>query len=326
MPDALLERLTYTPKSSRIGPIPWPAGKAPTPQRLNREPTGPVPKADVIVVTYTAAEHQAMADVLTPGLELDSWCNYAEDFASYKPDLTWRSPAKEVGRLGEYAVTAIGDKTVLCFHSQLHLATDSETLPFQRLLATLIQETGCELLIDTGTAGGIGADVVEGDTVVGQNLVFDCTGFLKSEPYAHESFACTFDTSSIDFSQAESLMAANAHLLKPEASRNPIVWKADVITCDSFLFDMVGDPFHLETYDSGAAKVEEMDAATIGLTAHTLGSAMPKFTSLRSVSDPQMPAGTVTEEKAAAGIVYQKYGYAAQASTLCAVWQVIASL
>jgi hypothetical protein len=320
--------LTPSPMAGKLKPIPFPPDYAPHFQRINREPSGPLPQADAVVCTYTAAEHQAMADVLSPGLYQENWNYYSEDFASYLPDLTYRSPAKEVRRLGEYAVTIIGEKVVLLFHSQCHLATDSSALPLRRLFAQIIRETGCSLFVDTGTAGGIGPNVVEGDTVVGQNLVFDCTSFLKDEPYAHESFPCTYPTAGIDWTQAEALMAVNAGQLRPEATRAPKVWTADVITCDSFLFDAVGDPFSLETYDEGRALVEEMDCSVLGLTAQDLGDAMPKYTSLRSVSDPQMPAlpGGVKAEEAAAQRVYDQYGYAAQCATLCAVWQVIADM
>lgn len=327
--DPLYLRLTTpSPMAGKLKVIPFPPAYAPHFQRINREPSGPLPQADAVVCTYTAAEHQALADVLSPGLYQENWNYYSHDFASYANDWTWRSPAKEVRRLGEYAVVIVGEKVVLLYHCQAHVATDSSALPIRRLFEQIIQETGCTTWIDTGTAGGIGPNVVEGDTVVGQNLVFDCTSFLKNESYAHESFPCTYPTADIDWTQAEALMAVNAAQLRPEATRAPKVWTADVITCDSFLFDAVGDPFGLETYDEGRALCEEMDCAVLGLCEQDLGMAMPKFTSLRSVSDPQMPElpGGVEAEKALASKVYDQFGYAAQCATLCAVWQVIADL
>ena len=310
-----------------LTPIPWPKGTIPVvvPNHFNGD--GPLPKADVVVCTYTKAEGQALADVLSPELELSNWTPYKQNFSSYLPDLTWRSPAKEAKCLGQYALVDIGSKRVLLFRSELHLATDSKALPLRRLWNQMIDETSCSVWIDTGTAGGIGSEVVEGDTVVAANLMFDCTGQFKSEPWAHQSFKTTLDVSGVDWEAAEQLMTVNARMLRPEASRDPKVWHADVITCDSFLFDDVEDSFGLQTYDNGAAQAEEMDSATICLCGEDQGDKMPKYISLRSISDPQMPRGSSVEaEKRAASQIYLKYGYAAQVATLIAVHQVIASL
>lgn len=49
-------------------PIPWPDSLAPTPVTIDPQPldTDPLPTADVLVVTYTVAEGEALADVLAP--------------------------------------------------------------------------------------------------------------------------------------------------------------------------------------------------------------------------------------------------------------------
>lgn len=327
MTDRVLGRLSYEPSEKELMPIPWPEGLAPTLVKSDHWTGDPLVKVDVLVVTWTSAEWMALADVLSPGREKGEWQAYGRNWGEFEPHLTDRSPAKEAKCLGEYTYVTIADKLVCLFHSQLHMDTDDETVPLIALWQQLITEAQPELVIDTGTAGGIGASVVEGDTVVGQNLVFNCTGRLKEKPWAHESFACTYETASIDFSQAQELMKVNAGQLRPEATRDPEVWKADVITCDSFLFDAVGDPFGLETYDDGKALVEEMDAATLALACQNLTSGVPKFTSLRSVSDPQIPdLGSIEKEEQDASNIYEKYGYAAQCATLLAVWQVIVGL
>jgi hypothetical protein len=337
MTDPLLTRLTtLAPEEirARLTPISWPSGLAPKVVVMNRDPNGPLPKVDVIISTYTAAEGQALADVLSPGLGLERWTPYRHFFSEYEADLTWRSPARESKCLGQYAVVTIGTKTVLLFRNELHLATDSPALPLRRCWAQMIHEATPSHWIDTGTAGGIGSSIVEGDGVVAQSIRFDCTGRFKNEPWAQEAYACTLPTSSIDFSLAEKLMAENAELLRPEATRNPSVVLGDVLTCDAFLFDDVEDTYALRTYDT-AALAEEMDAAVLGLVAQDLaigaptacGCPMPLFTSVRSASDPQMPnLGSVKKEKALAASVYLKYGYAAQVATLCAVWQLVTAL
>ena len=53
----------------------WPAGFAPTPQPINPSPlpSDPLPQADVLVVTWTVAEVEALADTLTPGTNRQKW-------------------------------------------------------------------------------------------------------------------------------------------------------------------------------------------------------------------------------------------------------------
>ena len=57
--------------SRALLPIEWPSGLEPTPVPLAVEPAtdDPLPRADVLVVTWTAAEWRALADVLTPGVD-----------------------------------------------------------------------------------------------------------------------------------------------------------------------------------------------------------------------------------------------------------------
>jgi hypothetical protein len=48
-----------------------------------------------VVVTWTVAEAQALADVLTPGMPSTSWKPYAHRWTSYEGQLKGRSPARE---------------------------------------------------------------------------------------------------------------------------------------------------------------------------------------------------------------------------------------
>lgn len=326
MADALLERLTFSAPDevrSKFIPLDYPADAKPKLVSVPRDPNASMPEVDTVVCMWTAAEKQAVADVFNA--PEDEWNFYAKDFASYEDELTGRSPAKEAKRLAEYAVETIDGRRVALVHSQLHLATDSTKLPLRRLIAQIIRDTGCKNWIDTGTSGGIGSRVVVGDTVAAGNLIFDCTGDFKNESFAHQSFPTTM-TLPEEWSAAIAMMSVNAGLLRPQTTRELKVWNADVITCDSFLFDMVGDPFGLEKYDGGRALAEEMDASVLGLVAQDLGDAMPQYASLRSVSDPRMPGGTIQAAKKAASKIYDDFGYAAQVPTSVAVGFLISSL
>ena len=133
--------------------------------------------------------------------------------------------------------------------------------------------------------------------------------------------------SGVDFSVAELLMKANAEALRPVATRDPKVWRGDVLTTDFFAEDTSTNAFGLQTIDTSARAVE-MDAAVLGLVAEDVGSAMPAYCSLRSASDPQIQANGrgLQEMEKEASEIYERDGYAAQVATLCAVWQVIAGL
>lgn len=90
----------------------WPTGLAPVPHELPVEPdvTDPLPRADVLVVTWTAAEMLALADTLTPGVNPRTrWYRYARNFESYLPEIRRGAPSRNAGRLGSYFPTTIGN-------------------------------------------------------------------------------------------------------------------------------------------------------------------------------------------------------------------------
>ena len=320
--DPILDGINFVAKGPRISAIPWPGGRTPTkPTSVPAE----LPEADILVWTYTRAEGEALADVFTPGHPLSAWVPYTTGWAEYESQLTWKSPARESKCLGQWALTEVAGKSVVLFRNELHLATDSKSLPLRQCWRQLIGAVKPSLIIDTGTAGGIGAGIVEGDCIVGERLRFDCQKMFAEEPWAKQAFSCTFDASAVNFTEAEGLMKVNAGLLRPEAARDPVVVRGDVLTTDEFAFDDARDSFGLRTYDP-VARAVEMDAAVLGLVAGDLGVAMPPFISLRSASDPQMDGPSVEVEEKESSAVYLKYGYAAQVATLCAVWQIIAGV
>jgi hypothetical protein len=96
-----------------------------------------LPKADVVVITWTAAEVDALADIFTcpyhipTGLNItkNNWYLYDRNFQSkYKNQIRRgapsRGPSDNVNMLGSYYLCDIGDKKILCFKSQLHVNQD----------------------------------------------------------------------------------------------------------------------------------------------------------------------------------------------------------
>lgn len=142
--------------------LPFPAGLTPVPQALPVEPqtSDPLPAADVLVITWTVAEVEALADVLTPKVGRENWYRYDRNFLTYLPEIRKGAPARVANRLASYYPTSIGGRTVLCVKSELHLNQDgvrtgdgTATLPVRKMLRQMIDEVQPSLVVTVGTAG-----------------------------------------------------------------------------------------------------------------------------------------------------------------------------
>ena len=274
--DIILDRIMYDPKAAmdaaalhhpnKLVPIPFPAACVPEPQtaRVNYlMPGSALPKADGVIVTWTVAEKEALFDVLTPTAPEYT---YAHLFDTFAPDLTGRSPAKEAGCLGTYRIAGCAGKTYLLFHSNLHVSTDGPKLPLQSLFNQIIDETNCERIITTGTAGGIGANVQLGDVTVARQCHFNCQHEFKNASFANDFYSTTLTLpKTLDINLLNSMLAANWSMLVPEVTRP---WRfdalSDIETTDFFAFDTSDDHFGLRAYDPQATAVE-MDDAVLGM-------------------------------------------------------------
>ena len=186
--DYALERIIYRAPHAALAAIPFPDGLAPRGTAYDRPADQPLPRADVVVVTWTVAEGQALADALTPGVPSTTWKPYAHRWDDYVPQLTTRSPARRAGCLGYVARTKIGQVDVLLIKSELHLATDAISAPIVTLWRQIIDEARPSMIISTGTAGGIGAETQLGDVFVVTNAKFNCTKDFQSMPWAQRLF------------------------------------------------------------------------------------------------------------------------------------------
>jgi nucleoside phosphorylase len=337
MDNRLLARLSYEPEHDEMAPVPWPDGLAPAPISSDAPAGGSLPAGDVLVVTWTAAEFMALADVLTPGVPNTDWAHYTENWASYVPQLTDSSPAKTAGRLGEYALTQIGTKRVVCFHSELHLATDGPEPPIVQLWQQIIPEVNPQLVITTGTAGGIGLSTELGDVFVVSNAKFNCTKTFAAKPWAQERFVGTLlpaPPAVTDTYLAEaqsSLLPVNAEQLHSLATRDPEVGVGgDVETVDYFGFADTDDSYGIAKNDP-LAHTEEMDDATLPLALSLVTtpeiSNIP-WLSVRNASDPEVPSsiGNLEAQAKWASEIYEKYGYWTTVGSAIVCWAVIADL
>ena len=323
---------------SRFVDIPWPKGLAPTP--ATQAPAGggkPLPRADVLVVTWTMDEGHALSRVLTPGKDSSNdYVPYTHNYAALSKQMSRGSPAVEAKRLGTFWTTTIGAKEVVVFKSDSHLSQDTDKhfpadgdLPNAELWKQIIGEVQPKLVLTTGTAGGIGKQCEVGDVVVSAVVRFDTQSWLKKAPFANADYASQAARTTF-FSQAGSLFKANASQLPPDNTRPPkitVVGPTDlsqsIVTTDFFGFDTSDNHFKLQ----GLGDVSEMGDAVLGMVAKSLGANAPPWLAIRNVSDPEIAAeGTLKQQAQEAATIYKAYGRWSSVCSAIVCWAVIAAL
>ncbi len=319
---------------SRFTEIPWPKALAPKTGPAPGAASSPLPRADVLVVTWTVDEGHALSRVLTPGKDShNDYRSYTHNYAKIASKMRKGCPALEAKRLGAYWTTKIGDKKVVVFKSDSHLSQDTkkrpganDTLPNQDVWKQIITEVQPKLVITTGTAGGIGKGCQVGDVVVSPIIRFDCLKWLKSEPYHAATFKDAAPSAKL-FATAKKLFKANSGQLPKDNTRAPrIVRSASlqkaVLTTDFFGFDTSDNHYGLQ--DLGA--VSEMGDAVLGLVAKDMGDSAPPWIAVRNVSDPQIKAeGTLKQQAQTAATIYKGYGRWSSVCSAIVCWAIIAA-
>jgi len=319
---------------SRFTDIPWPKTLAPKSDSVARKGAGgALPKADVLVVTWTVDEGHALSRVLTPGKDSrNDYVPYRHNFAKISKKMRKGCPALQAGRLGAYWTTSIAGKKVVIFKSDSHLSQDvkraptpGQTLPNEDVWRQIIAEVNPTLVITTGTAGGIGTQCEVGDVLVSRIVRFDCQNWLKKEPFATAVYRDGAVKTKY-FAKARGLFKANSGQLPPDNSRPPkivVATKDDqaVLTTDFFGFDTSDDHWKLQ----GSGSVSEMGDAVLGrVSAATPG---PHWVAVRNVSDPQIKAeGTRKDQAKVAAQIYKGFGRWSSVCSAIACWALIAAL
>ena len=298
---------------SRFTDIPWPAGLAPrTGPKPKGTPASPLPKADILLVTWTVDEGHALSRVLTPGKDSrNDYVPYRHNWATLSKKFRKGAPALQANRLGAYWTTTIGKKKVVVFKSDSHMSQDGPQLPNIDLWRQIIEEVKPTLVITTGTAGGIGKQFEVGDVIVSPVVRFDCTAKFKKQPFAKSHFS-SVPAKSAHFARAKQLFKANSAQLPKDNRRAPKIVKvapkalqASVVTTDFFGFDTSDNHFKLQ----GLGDVSEMGDAILGMVASAMGTSAPRWLAIRNVSDPQIKAeGTIREQAHIAAQIYKGFG------------------
>jgi nucleoside phosphorylase len=341
--------------------IPFPAGLAPIPQPIDPgpDPGAALPTAEVLVVTWTIAEVNALADVLTPGHGRAVWYRYNRDFEErYAAAIRAGAPSLLSRRLGSYFPTRIGGTSVLCFKSELHLNQDgiangdgTATLPVKELFRQLIDEVRPAVVLTVGTGGGVAADQDLGDVVVTRAARFRLQDEFKNEPWNNTTTKSEWEIPTKCFEDAEALMRRYADRLvepgfAPPTKRYGVEELAysqppntpsihldgrelpafhPVLTTDFFEFGTSAN--HLDEIGS----IVEMGDAVLGLLCDELENP-PRWAIVRNVSDPQINGDLPTNSRALdmqahwAVWYYQVYGYWTSLMGALATWAIVAGL
>lgn len=316
--------------------VPWPAGHAPVSAPLDPMPAesddlSRVAGYDAVVMTWTAAEAAALATVFTPDHLPSKWYEYRHGVDAYAPLVTGKKApfndkradmARYYRSLGLYFPCRIGQARVLLFKSGLHLAYDGPATPLRKLVVEIAKAVRPKLLITTGTAGAIGADVALGDVVIAARTRFDCTTQFKTKPWATASYATSALPSGTLERIIPDLMRVNAAHI-PGARPTPRVWAKEapdvIVTTDFFGFDDSTNHYKLQ----GLGRACEMGDAMIGNALQDVPGVA--WYAVRNASDPQIPnpTGDIRAAEHQAGQIYAEWGAFTTAASAIASWAII---
>jgi len=328
-----LQFLSFTSATglSRYIDVPWPKRLAP---KTGPKPSGssdsPLPRADVLVVTWTVDEGHALSRVLTPGKDShNDYQSYTHNFETISKKMRAGCPALEAKRLGAYWTTTIGSKSIVIFKSDSHMSQDGPQLPNIDVWRQLIQEVRPTLVITTGTAGGIGKQFEVGDVIASSIVRFDCLSKFKKEPFAQAHYS-SVPAKTKYFRTAQSLFKTNAGQLPKDNTRppkiiqvGPTALKSSVVTTDFFGFDTSDNHYKLQ----GLGDLSEMGDAVLGLVVSQMRQNKPRWLAVRNVSDPQIKADGLTLKQQAqiAAQIYKGFGRWSSVCSAITCWASIAA-
>jgi hypothetical protein len=333
--DAGLEAAFLSPSEQLPKAPTWPEGGAPqavplTPAPSETDDLTRFRGYDAVVVTWTSAEASALAALMTPSQPINTWYEYRHGIDAYIPlvtgkDAPFNDSSAEMQRyyhsLGLYFPCQIGNAKVLLIKSGLHLAYDGPATPVKKLMAEIATAVKPKVFITTGTSGGIGADVLLGDVIVGGKVRFDCTAQFKGEPWHDESFTASTLPSGGVTAATPALLQLNASRI-PNARSTPKIWCAPtdtIVTTDCFAFDDSTDHYKLQ----GLGQVCEMGDAMVASALQGIEGL--SWYAVRNASDPQIknPTNNLKQAEQEAAQIYAKYGGLTTAGSVITTWAIL---
>lgn len=315
-------------------------------------PSGDMPEADVVIITWAGAEWAAMQHVFCSSNTAmpysdrstsywDGWQKYNKDMPPYPG-----SSGEDWDYWGYYRLVQIQGKKVLLFKSNTHLDWPGQQY-LEDLIDRFIDYVKPQLIISTGTAGGARPEDNEGTV----NVVQSGTLYVENEPpsdwpvYANE---WTADWSIINqqnfskllfpipttesdleslckqFNQSygtnytlSQLNADNLDMGDPSPQLNDLTPQGtSLLTTDTFVVATTSG-------DYADFACVEMDDAIIGKVCASKNTA---FGFVRNISDPIQNAELPSEVQGNWGsVIYDAYGFYTSYNSALAAWAVVSA-
>ena len=315
----------------------------------------------MLVVTWTRDEMQALADVLTPGVDPSRrWYRYDRKFEEYLPSIRNGAPARFASRLGSYHPALVGKRKVLCFKSELHMNQDGvehedgkATLPVADLFHQIIDEVdavardhgrhrgrhvrrsrarrrGRDPRGEVRAHQGVPQPAVRGQDL--QELVRRADGAARGRVAIDEGAPCRARGARLPARRPSATPdpTASRPSAIPGIKNDPDI-KIDGRDFKAFLPMLTTDFFEFGTSANRLDKKGcgvEMGDAVLGLVAKELGAAAPDWLVIRNVSDPvingDLPLTPHNMQTHWAVWFYEEYGYWTSVNSAIVTWAMIA--
>ncbi|HTV26962.1 MAG TPA: hypothetical protein VMF32_04195 [Xanthobacteraceae bacterium] len=329
-----------------------------------RQPDDPLPRADIVVITWTSAEWSALDHVFANsgsprGNGVGAW---DKDWQFYRRN-TGSFTAGEHGDplWGTFRVVTVAGATkqwnVILFHSDAHLQYQPYIDGLRAMVRTILTDVQPRYLYSIGTAGGATLAQALGDPVT-----TNCAQLLpgkqpnNTDPANGETFTCAgWYPPTAMFAPAQRLMFQLSDVVSAPELQNLFERLAQKTSIGPLtLNDLLNAP--LQPENLGAPTVHSMpgvplntscdfsmapgsgstnfaayeeDDAVVGEVAQELHV---NFAFIRNVSDPVVPDHTASGTIIAAdirrnwaGLLYDRYGLITASNGALATWAAIAA-
>ena len=356
------------PHRERLPPLPkvdWRRIKheAPTPQPIHYSgPESPLPRADIVVMTWTTAEWSALDHVFlnSATTRTPSDRDWEKHWYLYAKDAPSSSFSKLWGYYQRVTVKNAAGKfmDVLLFKSDAHLAHPPYIEGLSSMLSHIIEDVKPKQIFSIGTAGGSATDEPLGSAVITNSAHIQ---LKKSENTGVDYNGKTFESKG-GFPSLKLMPDVEKQLLFPMSSivtydeLDYLIWSMHEKSPSSKPFgrdDLVNEPlcptelhapkalakkgvpllttdYYFIATGSDAAKycVLEMDDAVV---AQVAGSKKVDYTFVRNISDPIVPAKSKSGKEIPepvrsdwSGAIYENFGLYSSYNGALITWAAIA--
>ncbi|HUL45153.1 MAG TPA: hypothetical protein VLY03_12445 [Bacteroidota bacterium] len=257
-------------------------------------------------------------------------------------------------------------KRVMLFKTELHPKNNGPHLPFIKLVQQLVMEVKPELVITTGTAGGVGKNLNCGDVVITDTARLHCKSQYSDYPAIYElssqnvelKSGAAFNNKYVNYAAANftrlSLPGlyecfqkltgrAGYSFLKKNTSVPMLYVKGVNSVPGSQPMDIVSADYLTVDHEYNSEGLQALgimndtDDAFAAYAMNSLpASKRPKWLSIRNASEPQVvappfpaatsPSKVIDTLKGLAGPIYGVYQYCTTFNSVFACWGIIAGM